>query len=311
MFSIHTKSLCRTVLATALLVSFSAQAASDDARITAETDVKPLVTLSAQESQAMSLAAGRILLHADNARVAIFLEDRKTALDEVNQALTLVEVVENVLPKYKITTKITTGDVTYTDESEVSRRFVSIFDEQYIEDVIAPVVQAKIDKSNEGDKEADEIVAVVDYSVWRKSAMKLNIDVAEDTLSLAKLELEKGNADTADIALALLQTDGVVFEFVEVELPLVEAADNLKLAQLEISEGSFSQAQATLQRASDNLQIYEEIASDSRAEDVRELHQEIDKLAKSLTEDDHSKSALKKIEDEITSYWQHVVKWFK
>ena len=311
MFSIHTKSLCRTVLATALLVSFSAQAASDKARITAEMDVKPLVTLSAQESHAMSLAAGRILLHADNARVAILLEDKKTALDEINQGLTLVEAVESVLPKYKITTKITTGDVTYTDEDEVNRRFVSVFNEQYIEDVIAPVVQAKMNKSNGDDKKANKMAPVVDYSVWRKSAMKLNIVVAEDALSLAKQELEKGNVDNADIALALLQTDGVVFEFVEIELPLVEAADNLKLAQLEVSEESFSQAQATLKRASDNLQKYEEVAGESRAKDVRELHQKIDKLAQSLTEDDHSKSTLKKIENEITSYWQHVVKWFK
>lgn len=305
------KLLYTVALAGALFVALPVHASGDKARITAETDVKPLVTLSAQEAQAMSLAAGRILLHTDAARLSIALEDKKKALDEINQGLTLVKVVENALPKYKVTTKITTGDVIYTDEDEVSRRFVSVFNEQYIEDVIAPVVQAKSKHAKANDKKSSGVPPIMDYSVWRKSTMKLDVVVAADALFLAKDELEKNHFDNASIALAILQTEGVIFEFDEIELPLTEAADNLKLAQLEVSEGKTEQAQATLKRASDSLKKYQSIAGESRAKDVHELSQNIDKLATSLTKGNHSRAILKKTEKEIASYWQRVVKWFK
>jgi len=306
------KPLCSAILAAALFVTLSAHAAADKARITAETDIKPLVTLSAQESQAMSLAAGRILLHADDARIAIALENKETALKELEQGLTLVKVVENALPKYKVTTTIKTGDVTYSDEDKVSNRFVPVFNEQYIEDVIAPVVQAKTDKSKRhGHRAGKSPRAIEDYSVWRQSTMKLNIVMADDALNLAKDELGKGHFDNADMALTLLQSEGVVFEFDALELPLTEAADDLKLAQLEVSEGNVDQAQATLKRASDNLKKYESITGESRAKEVRELQKKIDKLAVSLAKGSHSESALGKAGKEIASYWERVVKWFK
>ncbi len=306
------KPLCGAVIALALLVTFPAQAADGKARITAETDIQPLVTLTDQESQVISLAAGRILLHTDNARIAIAAKDKKTAMEEIEQGLTLVKLVERSLPKYKITTKIKTDDVTYSDEDEVSRRFVTVYNEQFIEDVIAPVVheKAKTLKGRHGHKSTNSRF-FEDYSVWRQAAMKLNIVMADNALKLARDELEKGNLDNADLTLALLQAEGVVFEFDEVELPLTEAADDLKLAQLELSEGKIDQAQATLKRASDNLKKYERISGDSRAKDVRELQKEIDKLGKSLAKGDHSENTLEKAGKKIASYWERVVKWFK
>jgi len=308
------KPLRGAVIALALLVTFSVQAADNKDRITAETDIQPLVTLTDQESQAISLAAGRILLHADNARMAIAAKDKKTAMKEIEQGLTLVKLVERSLPKYKITTRITTGDMTYSDEDEVSKRFVTVFNEQFIEDVIAPVVQAKSKartlKGRHGHKSANSRF-IEDYTVWRQAAMKLNVVMADNALHLAKDELEKGNLDNADLALALLQAEGVVFEFDEVELPLTEAADDLKLAQLEVSEGKIDQAQATLKRASDNLKKYERISGESRAKDVRELQKEIDKLGESLAKGDHSENALDKAGKKIAAYWERVVKWFK
>ncbi len=306
------KPLCSSaVLAAALFVSLPVSAETDKARIIAETDIQPVATLSAQESQAMSLAAGRVLLHTDDARIAIAVEDKETALNEIEQGLTLIKLIKNTIPKYKVTTTINAGDVTYSDEDEVNKRFVQIFNEQYIEDVIAPVVQARTKKLKHHGHRGDRSPAMVDYSIWSQSIMKLDVVVAGDALSLAKEELKKGLFDNADAALALLQTEGVVFEYSAVELPLTEAADDLKLAQLEISEGKTDQAQATLKRASDNLKKYESISGESRAKEVRELNKKIDKLSQSLTKGDHSESTLKKAGKEIASYWDSVVNWFK
>lgn len=314
------KHLSSAVLATALLVAFPVQAA-DKPRISANTDIKPVATLSAQESQTISLAAGRILLHTDKARHAIAGKDREAALGEINQGLTLIKIIQNAMQKYIVTTKIEAGDVTYSSEEEVSKRFVPVFDELYIEDVVEPVIQAKR-KAQGATKAAKEkhaakkrakpvLIPMEEFSVWRHSSMKLNIVMAAGALALAKTELEKDKNDNADSALALLQSAGVTFEFDEIELPLIEAADNLKLAELEISEGKREEAIITLKLASDDLKKYERIAGESRAREVRELHQEIDKLSESLEKEDGSKNTLDKAKKEISSYWDRVRKWFK
>lgn len=308
------------VLATALLITLPAQAA-DKPRISAHTNTKPVATLSAQESQAVSLAAGRILLHADKARLAIAGEDKETALSEIDQGMTLVKVIQHAMPKYKVTTKIEAGDITYSADDEVSRRYVPIFDEQYIEDVIEPVVQSKKKAQNttkpEGDKTATKadtkqtIASLEEFTMWRRSTMRLNIALAAHALDLAKKELDRNKSSNADSALAMLQSEGVTFEFDEIEMPLVEAADNLKLAELEISEGKSEEARITLKLASDDLKKYEQITGESRAKEVRELHQKIDKLSESLEKGDGSKSTLDKAKKEIASYWDRVRKWFK
>ncbi len=299
--------------------------AADNVRITASTDVKPVATLSAQESQALSLAAGRILLHTDKARLAIAEEDKSAALNEIDQGLTLVKIIQNSMPKYKVTTKIEAGGVSYNADDEVSRNFVAIYDEQYIENVTEPVIQSKKKalvqntvkpgdgKTAAAAKEAEKqiIAPLEDFTIWRHSSMRLNIALAADALDLAKIELNNGRSSHADSALALLQSNGVVFELHEMEMPLVEAADNLKLAELEISEGKSEEARITLKLASDDLKKYEQIIGESRAKEVRELHQKIDRLSESLEKGDGSKSTLEIAKKEIASYWNHVRTWFK
>jgi len=312
--------LSGVLLATLFVIGAAAQA-GDTPRITANTDIKPVTTLSADEYRAVSLAAGRILLHTDKAREAIARKDKKTALKEINQGLTLVKLIERTLPKYKVTTEIKSGDTVYRSEDEVSDNYVPVFNEQYIEDVVVPVVQAKRKaylsaRKKQGKHAArtgkEEAYPMADeLSMWRRSSMKLNVTLAADALELAKSNLKKSKLEAADAALAVMQSEGVIFEFDEVELPLLEAADNLKLAELEISEGKSAAARATLKLASDDLKKYEQITGESRAKEVRELHHKIDKLIDSLASKNHPSGELEKVKKEIESYWEHVVKWFK
>ncbi len=309
------KHLSSAVLVSALLIALPVQAV-DKPRISASTDIKPVATLSAQESQTVSLAAGRILLHTDKARLAIARKDKEAALGEINQGLTLVKIIQNAMQKYIVTTKIEAGGVTYSSKEEVGKRFVLVFDEQYIEEVIEPVIQAKKKAQGTAKPAAKEgrkstLAPLEDFSMWRRSSMRLNIALAAHALDLAKTELEKDKSSNADSALAILQAEGVTFEFDEIELPLIEAANNLKLAELEVSEGKSKEASTTLKLASDDLKKYEQITGDSRAKEVRELHQKIDKLSESLEKADGLKSTLDKAKKEIASYWDHAVKWFK
>lgn len=146
------------------------------------------------------------------------------------------------------------------------------------------------------------------------TGMRLTIPpriIAAHALDLAKTELDKDKSSNADSALAMLQSEGVTFEFDEIEMPLVEAADNLKLAELEISEGKSEEARITLKLASDDLKKYEQITGESRAKEVWELYQNIDKLTESIEKGNNLESALEKAKKEIASYWDRVRKWFK
>ncbi len=306
------------LMATVLMTGAVAQA-SESPRITASTDVKPVNTLSAEESQAMSLAAGRILLHTDRARQAIARKDKKAALHEIEQGLTLVKIIEGALPRYKVITEIKSGDTVYKTEEEVSNDYVPVFNEQYIEDIIVPVVQEKRkshaarmkQQKHAAKKGKRHHAAMEEFSMWRLSSMKLDIRVAADALALAKNELESDRMKAADAALAALQSEGVIFEFDEVELPLSEAADNLKLAELEVDEGRISAARATLKLVSDDLKRYARMVGESRAEEVRELQEKVDKLIGSLGDEKRASGEAERIMQEIESYWRRVVKWFR
>jgi hypothetical protein len=130
-------------------------------------------------------------------------------------------------------------------------------------------------------------------------------------LESAKDALYDGKNENADDALLVLQTHGVTFSTFSVELPLVEAADNLKLAQLQARDGMHAEALTTLKLASDDLKKYEGLTGESRAKEVRKLHQEIDKLTKSLEAKKDLKRELEKAEGQISSWWETAVRWLK
>ena len=311
--------LSGVALAAMLLVTLSVQAA-DKPRISANIDVKPAATLSAKESQAMSLAAGRLLLHTERARLAIAKKHKKDALKQIDQGLELVKVIKKALPKYEVTTKIKAGGITYTSEDNVSKRYVPVFEEQSLEDIVTPVIQAKkmahgTDKPGAAKNIAKApgkaaLAPIEDVSAWSRTTLKLNVMLAADALQQAKTELHKGKYKDADAALAFLQTAGTTLAFEEIEMPLAEAVDNLKLAELEVSAGKSNDARATLNLASYDLQKYQQVVNKNRAKEVGALHQKITSLAESL-KGNHSESDLQQARKEIASYWKHVVQWFK
>jgi hypothetical protein len=297
------------VTATAFILIMATQMAhSMENKITANTDVKAISSLSDKESQALSISAGRVLKHTESARQKVLDKNKEGALAEITQGLKLINIIENTAPKHKVVTDIVSEGITYHDEEEVTQRYVAVFNESFIDDIITPVIQTK--KTGKSNK--DNIIAPVkDYSVLSHTSVKLDVIFAKRKLMQAQKQLNKDNFDDAGLALASIQSSGIIFEFDEIELPLVEAAKNLFLSKFEANEGKYIEALATLKQASSDLKKYEELAGESRAAEVKKLHKEIDKMTKSLDGKKDLKSGMEKIEGKIASWWDRTVKWIK
>lgn len=299
------------------LAPMARAAASKDAEPTATQDVEWGPELSPSASAAVSLAAGRVLKHTDAARQALAASEKDDATAQVDQALTLLRIIEGALPVDKVTTDISAGDATYHAEDQETTRYVPIFDELSIVDVVTPVEQARAEAAMAtpaGDDAAKSAEAkpakpegLDDYSAVRHTFLTLDRVVAQRALSQAKAALGKDETEAADSALLALQTRGVTFQVTEVELPLVEAADDLTLAQVEIDQGDAAAARESLARASGRLEAYATMSGDARSHEVKTLRRDLDELTKQI--DGADASVLASAKDRVHTWWSQVTDW--
>jgi len=315
--------LCLTATTTFAADSSKPDSASKEkdqpARISSKVDVQPAPALTDKEAEEVSFAAGRILKHVSQARSALREKKKDVAGVHVAQGLKLIAVIESVLPHSKVKTEIKSGELVYTDEDDVTARYVTLFDELERRDIISPVVQAKKEaeqKHRPNHGKAAEANAVpealaVTHADIAYSTVKLDIEFAKHMLHRAKRELDGGKTEPADEALLAVQSEGVLFEFVEIDLPLEEAADNLKLAEIEMKAGRQDQAKAALHVAIDELKRYEKLVGEKRSSEVKGLHQEIDKLTVELGKGNLSEADREKHASKISEWWQRATKWFK
>jgi len=288
------------------------------ARISSKVNSQPVAVLTDKEAAEVSLAAGRILKHISQARTAIREKKKDEAAAHVAQGLKLVALIDNVLPHSKVKTEIKSGDLVYTDEDDVTASYVTLFDELERRDFISPIVQAKKEaehkhRQNHGKeaavKEAPAALAVSHVDLVYSTA-KLDIDLARHMLNRAKRDLDEGKTEPADEALLALQSEGVLFLYAEIDLPLEEAADNLKLAEIEMKEGRQAEAKAALHVAIDELKRYEKLVGEKRSTEVKALHQEIDKFTAELGKGELSEADRQKHASRISEWWQRATKWF-
>lgn len=288
-------------------------------RITSKVETEAVTALSDEEAKDISFAAGRILKHVIQARDALRQTNLEHATVHVKQGVKLVAIVESVLPRYSVKTEITSGELTYSDEDDVTPRYVTLFDELERRDIISPVLQ--VQKQSKGprqknqpgqpaSKEAPGALAISRAEIAYSTAT-LDIVLTRHLLALARQNLAEGKVTEADEALLAIQSEAVLFEFEEIDLPLEEAADNLKLAEIEMREGRYAEAKAALQVAVDQLKNYEELVGENQGAEVQMLHQEIAKLAAELESGNVSQADQQKHASRISGWWRRATKWFK
>ena len=292
-------------------------------RIASRIDIEPVAHLSDSESREVSFATSRILKHIAQAREAIAEHHLEGAVKHVEQGLKLMKIIDSVLPHFKVKTQITSGELSYTDEDDVTPRFVTLFEEVDRRDVISPVIKAKKEAAQK-DSTAPEVKPpqanasaaqpvvpmVVSHADVTYTSARLDVELTRKMLTAARKELSENKLDLADRALHTLQAGGVLFEFDEIDLPLKQAADNLRLAEIELKDGRLEEARAALHEAIDDLKGYEEQVGDQRSEEVNALHTEIAKLTVQLEGGSIARAEAQKIGTAIGRWRDTVRKWF-
>jgi len=123
----------RKILISGIALSLALGAAGLQAapRISAEVNAKTDAVLTAPLQRAVSIAAGRLLRHAYEARVALQTEDKTAALENIDKGLSLAGIIEQAVPGYTVKSKIGAGDPSYEgeDEDSVNSTIIPIFDE--------------------------------------------------------------------------------------------------------------------------------------------------------------------------------------
>jgi hypothetical protein len=275
---------------------------ADKPRITSDIKVAPAYELSADEQKAISHSASRILKHADQARDALAEKSYKDAEKNVDQALRLVEIIENVMPDYKVKAEIEAGDLTYSDEENVKPATVTIYEELEKREILTPVKEAK-QKEAEKKAEKENLSLPVDIDLVSTKA-ELNVAAAKASLEEAKKNLKDKKYKAADTDLRSLQTD-VILTYAEVDLPLTTARKNLVIAKNLVDSGDFREAEFVLNVATDALERYEESVGEHRAKESKELRDEINKLSKKLSQDPEASS------NKLEEWWNKILEWFE
>lgn len=285
--------------------------------ITSKVDVTPPTNhLNGDEWRAISLSAGRILKHVDQAINALADKQNGVATANIDKGLTLVKIVDGILPPTVVTTKITGAGLTYQDEDPIKPSFVPIYREYDQVDIVSPVTAQKQQAATApaakaanaktpapASKSASALqysYAGVDYT-----DMKLNLRLAKRDLVLAQDMIKHGDIKTATLALQDIQAGGVIFEFSSVREPLVRAMDNLRLAESELRNKHPDRAKVALAGAVDALKNYEKWGGDGRSKEVAKLHEEVDKVAKNIgaqNEESFSRT--------VSGWWNKILSWF-
>lgn len=288
------------IISLILVLALGGTASAQQPRITADIETQPNATLSAQERMAVSFAAGRILVHVDQARDAIAAGNVEAAKRNLEKAMTLVNIVESTLPTYTVTANIQAGGITYTDRRKVQPLVVELYDDLDKVAVLDPVIAAK----REAAKEAGLPPATIELLLQFTQA-KLDVAEAKAGLKTAKQALNKGNLQAADQALTLIQTSAVEFSYNATNIPLKEAQSNLLLARNLVQQERYQHARFALMAAADALQRYQSQVGDNRAQQVKALRQEINALQQNIKQ-----NGAQNAESKITQWWNQVVNWF-
>jgi len=269
-----------------------------EARITGAVDSKPAYTLTDQEQRYVSHAGARILKHVDRARAALENEKHAEARKQIQKARKLVTIIENALPTHKVTARLQSGDIVYTDEETVKPMVVTIYEEIEKVNILDAVEEAKREAARQ-----DAAASVVNVDLVHTRA-ELDVGLADLSLSKAATALAEDRYEAADTALRAVQS-GVTLEFAEVDVPLEEARENLFLARDLVERGKTDEAKFAMKVASDALQRYQAAAGDQRVEEVQEMREAIDKLAERLDE-----TPAEDVTAQLLEWWDQVTEWF-
>lgn len=292
-------------LALGLLLAVAVSANAEDV-ITSKVEAKtPDKKFNSNEWRAISLSGGRILHHVDRSTHALADKDTTTASANIDKAMTLVDILDGVLPSTHVKTDISGAGLTYHDEDDVQPAFVPIYHEYDQVDVLSPVKAAKQQASDKTSENQNDEDMAYSYAGLDYTGVLLNVDLANKCLNLARDLIKDNKIGQAMDALHEIQVAGVIFEFSRIDEPLVQAMDNLRLAESEMKSNHPQQAKDALDSAMDALQTYEKLTGDKHSKDVQQLRNEIHEVRTNLN--NHTPQSFT---EKISDWWNRCRNWF-
>lgn len=285
-------------------------------KIHLDTRVTPTSRATAEDRRALSFAAGRILVHVDRARDALKQNNRQAATEQLNRALTLVDIINRTAPEYRVETTMRAGDLEYRDDSTVKPLLLPIYTELERVSVLGPVIRAKnesgdeftADQASAANKKGSgtsmsQMMPIVEDVAIGATSVELDVDLAAKHLRVAKEHLDANRLREANAAMRAVQ-QGVILTYAETDAPLLEARQNLYLAASYAEEGDPQSARAALQRANAALESFGRQNAGGRAAETEQLRSQLSSLTDDLAKESEAK--LPEVARTIRELWNRV-----
>lgn len=327
-------SLCGSALAIAFCIAVPGYAqssssnsksskSSDQAQSQAAKTNDQTSQSNPQQKMKVSKEAVHALRLTDQARQALINKDQNRASTDVDQALSLLNQVEQKMPVNK------------NDNTHVVPIFAELEQTSFLQPVLTAKGQSQgqqqsaanngaksnssssnsqsasnsqqssssganaLPQSDQPPANAPEVVKGVEGGF---SYIALDVDAAREHLQAAKQALKNNDADKADLELARAQ-ESVDAGTIATNMPLVRARENLSLARSDVKSSSYSQAKADLTAAANALKDYAKDTQAPHAQDASKLSGQIQSAASSI-QSSHTASSQK-----IDNWWNQLANW--
>jgi hypothetical protein len=262
-----------------------------------ETQVDSTSSLSREDRRKLGLAAGQLLMHVNKARKLLSRDDVSTALEQIDKALVLSRIIESNTPVFSVTSKISSGDLRYDDESTVSAPLIPVCSKLTQAMLLAPIVASRSMRDSSDAKAKEKEHEEREGLLYRMSdvrafASTAYIDIAYTRVNLeeALRESKKNNAQRAQSLLGTVQK-GVLLSYNETDIPVIQARDSLAIARVLARQGKMEDVRRALNASAGALDRYKPQAGQTQSEQVAGVKKEILESAESVWEEDSSLAA--------------------
>lgn len=327
-------SLCGSALAIAFCIAVPgyAQSSSSNSKSSkssdqAQSQAAKTNDQSSQSNPQQKMKVSKEAVHAlrltDQARQALINKDQNRASTDVDQALSLLNQVEQKMPVNK------------NDNTHVVPIFAELEQTSFLQPVLTAKGQSQgqqqsaanngaksnssssnsqsasnsqqssssganaLPQSDQPPANAPEVVKGVEGGF---SYIALDVDAAREHLQAAKQALKNNDPGKADLELARAQ-ESVDAGTIATNMPLVRARENLSLARSDVKSSSYSQAKADLTAAANALKDYAKDTQAPHAQDASKLSGQIQSAASSI-QSSHTASSQK-----IDNWWNQLANW--
>ena len=275
--------------------------AAEPPRIQSNIQTSTNTQLTKEEQRAVSLAGGRILKHVNQARTALSSNHQEQAIENIDKALKLVDIIHSVSPTYLVRARIQAGDLVYEDEESIRPFLVTIYDELDRVSVLAPIIESK---EKNAQRSQGGIPPVISDASLQYGRFFFDLEYTRQHLNSAREALVKNkDARLADAALLTIQLS-VAFEYSVVDMPLSKASQNLMLARTMYEQNRLEEARAAVQETLDALAIYEKAVGEEKAKEVRQLRQDMSVFLNQM------EPGKPQVIDRMMQWWDQLSVWF-